>query len=82
MGAMLECDRLVAEDVNPTMQAWRTLPERGAPYTEVQLLRDNPVAADISGWTDLLAEYGYPVYLILDHLCRVAGRNARASQQR
>lgn len=53
---------------NPTLVEWRELVAAGFPFVKVQLLRDNPYAANVSGWRQILGEAGFPVDEIAFHL--------------
>jgi lipopolysaccharide biosynthesis protein len=53
---------------NPTLSDWRGLLDRGFPFVKVQLLRDNPHAADIAGWEQTLSSRGYDPGLVRDLL--------------
>jgi hypothetical protein len=61
---------------NPTLHPWWLLLDQGAPFVKVELLRDNPVKADLGGWIDQVSRRGYPVRLILNHLQRTAAAKA------
>jgi lipopolysaccharide biosynthesis protein len=41
---------------NPTLSQWRALLARGFPYLKVQLLRDNPAGADLTGWREVVGD--------------------------
>lgn len=57
---------------NPTLEGWRQLVSRhNFPFVKVQLLRDNPLGTDISGWQNVVTETGYDARLIEAHLRRV-----------
>lgn len=58
---------------NPTQKHWKLAIEGGLPFLKVQLLRDNPLHADITGWDVVAAAGGYDVDLIRRHLLRVRG---------
>jgi lipopolysaccharide biosynthesis protein len=45
--------------VNATLAEWRDLVRRGFPFLKVQLLRDNPLNADLTGWREIMAKGGY-----------------------
>jgi len=44
--------RLAATVMNVTHHLWRTSLAMGSPFLKVELLRDNPIHADIDGWQD------------------------------
>jgi len=54
--------------VNPTHVFWRELIESGFPFVKVELLRDNPIAQDISDWPQVLVKYGGDIETIAKHL--------------
>ena len=59
---------------NPTLNHWRLTLERGkSPFLKVQLLRDNPLNSDITGWDKVVASRGYDPSLIRAHLERTRG---------
>lgn len=39
-------------DINPSIQLWRELLEKGFPFIKTELLRDNPTDEDLTGWAD------------------------------
>jgi glycosyltransferase involved in cell wall biosynthesis len=82
VGAVVGCGQLKARVGNPTLHPWRNLLDLGVPFVKVQLLRDNPLNTDLSGWISEVSRRGYPPRLILDHLRRVAGKGAAALQTR
>jgi len=53
---------------NPTLALWRELLFAGFPFIKVQLLRDNPLQMDLTGWDSLLRERGFDPRLIREHL--------------
>ncbi|OYX14578.1 MAG: hypothetical protein B7Z15_03440 [Rhizobiales bacterium 32-66-8] len=53
---------------NQLHHGWRTLLEQGFPFVKVQLLRDNPYEADLSGWRATLDAEGFDVPEIAFHL--------------
>ena len=65
-----EFSRLAATVLNMTHHLWRTTLDRGLPFLKVELLRDNPVDADIDGWeTAVNGPCGAD--LVAAHLARV-----------
>jgi hypothetical protein len=64
------------EPANPTLSNWRALIRSGFPFIKVQLLRDNPLGADLDGWQDVVAERGFDPALIERHLAGVARARA------
>ena len=62
--------RLAATVLNTTHHLWRTTLERELPFLKVELLRDNPVDADIDGWEDVV-DGPCGTDLIRSHLDRV-----------
>jgi hypothetical protein len=56
--------------MNVTHHFWRTTLERGLPFLKVELLRDNPVAVDLTGWEEHV-DGRCDVATIRDHLARV-----------
>lgn len=55
---------------NQTHHFWRTILERDLPFLKVELLRDNPLGMDITGWQDLMNGSIDPL-MIEAHLARV-----------
>jgi len=55
---------------NQTHHFWRTTLERGLPFLKVELLRDNPMSVDLTGWQDL-ATGSVGAATIEAHLARV-----------
>ena len=46
--------------INPMHQLWRSTLEGGVPFVEIELLRDNPLHADLRRWEPLLRRrFGY-----------------------
>ena len=80
VGTAVNCQQLGVTFGNPTAHTWRKFLELGGPFVKVQLLRDNPVHANLGGWMLEVDSYGYPIHLILDHLQRVAGKGAAGFQ--
>ena len=80
VGAASDLLALQVANGNPTLKPWRALLKQGVPFVKVQLLRENPLDADIHGWTGEVEARGYPARLILDHLGRTAGRSAAGLQ--
>jgi lipopolysaccharide biosynthesis protein len=58
----------VEKGPNPTLMFWRELIAAGFPFLKVQLLRDNPLQLDLTGWDALVRERGFDPGLIRDHL--------------
>ncbi|MGZ3275157.1 MAG: rhamnan synthesis F family protein [Caulobacteraceae bacterium] len=67
---------------NPTARPWCRLLAAGAPFLKVQLLREAPQGADLTGWTSEVDRAGFPVALMLDHLQRVYGQAAAGLRTR
>lgn len=44
---------------NASLTAWRELLAGGLPFVKVQLLRENPYKADLSGWRAEIARHGF-----------------------
>lgn len=80
VGSVVNSFSLNVGSANPTAHPWRCLLDFGLPFVKIELLRENPTAADIEGWIEDVADRGYPPHLILQHLRRVAGRTAAALQ--
>ncbi|TCT07787.1 rhamnan synthesis F family protein [Aquabacter spiritensis] len=53
---------------NQLQTGWRALLDEGFPFVKIELLRDNPHGADLTGWRDLLAARGFSVEDIAFHL--------------
>lgn len=53
---------------NPTLKYWRELIADGFPFLKVQLLRDNPLRVDLTGWDVLVREHGFDPGVIRNHL--------------
>jgi lipopolysaccharide biosynthesis protein len=53
---------------NPTLKYWRELTLGGFPFIKVQLLRENPLKVDISGWQALITDKDFNIDLIKEHL--------------
>ncbi len=53
---------------NQLHHGWRTLLGAGFPFVKVQLLRDNPYGADLSGWRGEMAGKGFEMPEIAFHL--------------
>ena len=53
---------------NPTLKYWRELTLGGFPFIKVQLLRENPLKVDISGWQALITDKDFDVELVKKHL--------------
>ena len=43
---------------NPTLTRWRDLLESGYPFIKAQLLRENPLSADLTDWEEIVAAKG------------------------
>jgi hypothetical protein len=63
--------RLGITITNQTHHAWRSALEAGLPYLKVELLRDNPLDLDTSGWTEALTDASCSPALVGAHLERV-----------
>jgi lipopolysaccharide biosynthesis protein len=61
---------------NPTLTRWRELIDQGFPFIKAQLLRENPVNVDVTGWREVIAARGYDPDLISRHLASSAKRYA------
>jgi len=68
--------RLAATVLNVTHHFWRTLLAEEVPFLKVELLRDNPVDVDLSGWEDLV-DGPCDARQIHTHLARVTGGSGR-----
>ena len=80
VGSVINSFSLNVGSANPMAHPWRRLLDLGLPFVKIELLRENPTAADIEGWIEDIADRGYPPHLILQHLRRVAGRAPPAFQ--
>jgi hypothetical protein len=58
---------------NQTHHYWRTALTSGLPFLKVELLRDNPLRVDLTGWADELTGAPCDATVIRTHLDRVAG---------
>jgi hypothetical protein len=58
----------IERESNPTLMFWRELIMSGFPFLKVQLLRDNPLQVDLTGWDSLVRERGFDPDLVRDHL--------------
>ena len=63
---------LVLTITNQTHHFWRALIRSGLPFLKVELLRDNPLSVDLSGWQEELTDAPCSATSILRHLDRVA----------
>jgi lipopolysaccharide biosynthesis protein len=61
-------DMGITDKRNVTLTAWRELVRRGFPFVKIELLKNNPCDADITGWEQVLAESGYNPELVHNHL--------------
>lgn len=66
------------DKTNPTLTKWATILDQGFPFVKVQLIRDNPHAADISHWETIMAERGYDTEMVKRHL-KIADPNEAPS---
>jgi hypothetical protein len=58
--------------LNPVHHLWRSTLDGGVPFVKVELLRDNPLKANLHGWEAFLRDrLGYETEPILRHLRRV-----------
>ncbi len=64
--------------LNPTLVNWRELIDAGYPFVKVQLLRDNPFEADITGWESVLQCNGLDPAIVERHLGRAFPASAAA----
>lgn len=53
---------------NPTLQNWRSLLASGFPFVKVQLLRDNPLNDDLTGWRNIMRDAGFDPTIVDRHL--------------
>ena len=49
---------------NSLHQNWRELVSAGLPFVKVELLRDNPISADLGDWEEFLLENGFSERLV------------------
>jgi hypothetical protein len=71
------CD-LAGEPGNPSHLRWRDLLEIGSPFLKVQLMRDNPLTVDLTGWRVAFAAAGGDPERVQEHLRRVGPRTGCA----
>jgi len=58
--------------LNPVHHLWRSTLDGGVPFVKVELLRDNPMNANLRGWQSFLRDrFGYDTEPILRHLRRI-----------
>jgi len=62
--------QLAVTITNLTHHFWRSALERGLPFLKVELLRDNPLGIDVSGWQEAV-DGPCSAELITEHLDRV-----------
>ncbi|WP_342659362.1 rhamnan synthesis F family protein (plasmid) [Sphingomonas sp. NY01] len=49
----------LSNNTNPSLLLWKELVEQGFPFVKVQLLRDNPLQEDLTGWQEFLDRHEY-----------------------
>ena len=56
---------------NQSHHFWRSALDRGLPFLKVELLRDNPLGLDVTGWEDAVGDAPCSADTIRRHLARV-----------
>lgn len=65
---------LVRTITNQTHHYWRSILTSGLPFLKVELLRDNPLGVDLTGWEGTLEGAPCSPLMVREHLDRVAPR--------
>jgi hypothetical protein len=69
-----ELSSLVLTITNQTHHFWRSVLASGLPFLKVELLRDNPLEVDLTGWETILEAAPCSTLMVRRHLDRVSPR--------
>lgn len=81
VSALYPAPKGLPSNTNPGLTMWRSLIEQGFPFVKVQLLRDNPMNTDLTGWQTCLSDHGYDPSIVQRYLDQSANRQERSLRQ-